>query len=303
MINPNKISVKTKLIITTSVIWTVVSFIISLGIASDNDSGYFLENILTFLTSFLMLTAPAWIYWSSFWIWGDGVHNALKNIFTKLARKFGTLNKNKGLLLRKISYALILIVSMIIAGSVTKLIVKDLFVDRRFEKLATTKLEELGATEAEVKNLLPKIKKYKGDFDKLWDEKDFRSIALKNTVSEINKATPTKIDEITQLTEASTDGDRALSYKYKVDLNYYEAAKIYYKIQNSLHRDRKKYWCHDNRAADYRKMRSIIEYVYFDKEMKLIGRFSLNIEKDCQKDYSSIVEEVYRESEDSKGRF
>jgi len=47
MINPSKTSVKTKIIITISAIWTLFSLIISTSVAINNDYGHFLESIKT----------------------------------------------------------------------------------------------------------------------------------------------------------------------------------------------------------------------------------------------------------------
>ena len=71
MNNLNSLSIRRKIIITSSVAWTVISFILSLYITKDSDEGYFLSNFLTFLTSFLVLATPSWLYWVTFWIWGD----------------------------------------------------------------------------------------------------------------------------------------------------------------------------------------------------------------------------------------
>jgi hypothetical protein len=57
-----------KIIVFLSIIWTVFGFIFSVFISNDSSSGSF----LVFLASLALLTLPVWIYWTGFWIWGDG---------------------------------------------------------------------------------------------------------------------------------------------------------------------------------------------------------------------------------------
>ena len=259
--------------------WTVISFILSLYITIDGDEGYFLDNLLTFFTSFLALTAPAWLYWISFWIWGKTLHRLVKKVSCQLVERLAALSKNKLSLIRRLSYVIILILSMLIAGSLSRTVVKNFFENRKI----TTKLLELGATKNEIESLRPKIKRgdFKSDFELLWNEKDFRSIMLRKAVSEINKQIPTKIDEITYIVGASTDEDRTLFYKFKVDTSYEEGKKIIDIIDDVMHQARKKYWCHDSRAADFRKMKAIIVYEYFSKEIDPIGSNMFDIDKEC----------------------
>lgn len=275
----SNLSVRKKIIITVSAMWTVISFILSLYITIDGDEGYFLDNLLTFFTSFLALTAPAWLYWISFWIWGKTLHRLVKKISCQLVERLAALSKNKLSLIRRLSYVIILILSMLIAGSLSRTVVKSFLENRKI----TTELSALGATKNEIESLRPKIKRgdFKSDFELLWNEKDFRSIMLRKAVSEINKQIPTKIDEITYIVGAYTDEDRTLFYKFKVDTSYEEGKKIIDIIDDVMHQARKKYWCHDSRAADFRKMKAIIVYEYFSKEIDPIGSNMFDIGKEC----------------------
>ena len=276
--------------------WTVISFILSLYITIDGDEGYFVSNLLTFFTSFLALTTPAWLYWISFWIWGNDLHRLIKNFSCRLTKKLEALRKNKPPLIRRPLYAIILIISILIAGSLSRVIVKSFFENRKI----TTKLSALGATTDEINNLKTKIKNHKGSFESFWDEKDFRSIMLRKAVSEINKQIPAKIDEITDLVGASTDGDRTLSYRFKVDVTYEKGKNIIGINNNLLRWDRRKYWCHDARAAEFRKMNSIIIYEYFSQDMLFIRSYLFDIGAECENSrankYKKEIHEIYEES-------
>ncbi len=258
--------------------WTVISFILSLCITIDGDEGYFLDNLLTFFTSFLALTAPAWLYWISFWIWGKTLHRLVKKISCQLVERLAVLSKNKLSLIRRLSYVIILILSMLIAGSLSRTVVKNFFENRKI----TTKLLELGATKDEIENLETKIKNIKGNFESLWNEKDFRSMMLRNAVLSINKNTPIKIDDLVYLIESHTDGDRALFYKYRVDMTYDEGKKILNKYKDASYQGRKEYWCHDDRAAEFRKMESVIVYEYFSQDMLAIESYLFDIGIECR---------------------
>lgn len=292
MVSPSQISVKAKIIITISTIWAVVSLIISLGITSDNDEGYFLENASNFLTSFLVFTAPVWIYWSSLWIWGDGIHNAPKNLLKKFFKIIRTVNKNKASLFRKLSYILMLLIIMAISGSIARSLVKGFFDNKK----AIATLESLGATKDEIISLTAKIRNYEGNFESLlYEEKDFRAILLRNAVSSISKDLPIRIDDLTYLVDVSTDGDRTLSYKYKVNLDYNEGNRIYSEYSKLMYSDRKKYWCHDDKAVEFRKMNSKILYEHFSRDMIFIGSYLFDIEKECPDLYRAYEATVYEE--------
>ncbi len=173
---------------------------------------------------------------------------------------------------------IILILSMLIAGSLSRTVVKNFFENRKI----TTKLLELGATKDEIENLETKIKNIKGNFESLWNEKDFRSMMLRNAVLSINKNTPIKIDDLVYLIESHTDGDRALFYKYRVDMTYDEGKKILNKYKDASYQGRKEYWCHDDRAAEFRKMESVIVYEYFSQDMLAIESYLFDIGIECR---------------------
>ncbi|MCE3255599.1 MAG: hypothetical protein K0R25_1093 [Rickettsiaceae bacterium] len=274
-------SVKRKIIITASGIWTVISLILSLCITEDNDKGYFLSNFLTLFISFLTLTIPVWLYWIAFWIWGDVMDKLIGNFFsisfiTNLRRKITPS-------LRKVSYVVILLFSMLVAASLAHTTVKSFFENRKV--IAGIKeLSAIGATEVEIEDLIAKTRNHKISSGNLLEEKSFRSIILRNVVSQINKQSPTKIDELTYLIEAKTDGDRTLSYKYRVDVNDDEGKRIFDKSKDTMYWDRKKYWCQDERAVEFRKMKAIIIYEYFSKEKTLVGSYLIDIQKECEED-------------------
>lgn len=145
-----------------------------------------------------------------------------------------------------------------------------------------TELKKYGATEQEIRDIISKFKKNKKDrYKDLWEEKSFRSIVLRYVVSNTNKDLPQKIDEVTYLIKVESDEDRSFDYKFRTEFSYDEGKKIFDKSKDILYQDRKKYWCHDNRADEYRKMKSIITYDYFSKDMRSLGFYQIDIKKDC----------------------
>ncbi len=120
-----------------------------------------------------------------------------------------------------------------------------------------------------------------GEFEYLWNEKSFRSIILRHTASLINEETPIKIDEVTYLIKVEAHEDRSFSYKYRINFTYDKGKKFFDGYKETLHQDIKKYWCYDKKAADFRKMKVIVFYEYFSKDMSPIGSYTIDIGKEC----------------------
>jgi hypothetical protein len=280
MNNLKNLSVKRKVIISLSLMWTVLSFIVAIYIIAEDGSSDVLENFLTSLISFLIFTAPVWMYWIALWIWGKSVEKLINNLLIYPLRKFILLSKNIIPTVRNSLRTIIFIFLIIAAALISRAVVKSVFKSFSDNKEVVKQLSDLGATEEAAKYLSTKIKNHKG-FEYLWDEKSFRAIILRKTVSEINKETPTKIDELTYLIESSTDGDRTMSYKYKVNFTYDEGKKILDGREDAMYQDRKKYWCHDDLSSEFRKMKAIVVYEYFSSDMSPIGSYTINIGKDC----------------------
>ena len=185
---------------------------------------------------------------------------------------------------RNILYGAVLFITLLVAYGLPHAAVKSFFENRRVvsdNKKVTEELLDLGAREDEIRELKTKIKNHKNGLDDLWDEKSFRSIVLRNAVSQMNKQNPTKIDELTYLIEATTDGDRTISYKFRADTTYDEGKKIFDNYKDVLRQDRIKYWCHDDRAIEFRKMKATAVYEYFSKDMLPIGNYLIDINQEC----------------------
>ena len=59
---------KEKITVALSTIWVILSFVISGFISSASAS----SSTLVFLSIFLVITSPVWLYWTGLWIWGNG---------------------------------------------------------------------------------------------------------------------------------------------------------------------------------------------------------------------------------------
>lgn len=62
------LSIKEKVVVAISAVWTVIGFIFSVFIVNDSQH----NSSLTFLAALLIFTAPVWLYWTGVWIWGSG---------------------------------------------------------------------------------------------------------------------------------------------------------------------------------------------------------------------------------------
>ncbi len=182
--------------------------------------------------------------------------------------------------LKKLTYVFFLIISALIAGSISRGFVKDFFESRKLQ----SELKKIGATDDEAKEIIgasSKITNKKDDPDSLYQVKAFRALMLRKSALAMNKDTPTKIDEITYLIKVSTDEDKTLKYTFKVNVPHNSGKEIFNKIKTSLIQDRKIYWCYDKKAADFRKIKAKIFYDYLSNDMLPIGSYEINIEKDC----------------------
>jgi len=343
MNNLKSLSVKRKIIISLSLVWAVLSFIVAIYIIVEDGSSDVLENFLTFLISFLIFTAPVWIYWTVFWIWGESAEKLTNDILVSLSIKLTGLGKKIISIVKRNLYKTILLLSIIVVSLISGTIVKSAFRSFSENKEIVEVLSNLGATENEIKDLTVIIKSIKAlkanqpktnyafaidetaknytveiksaigvkdmkhsesageytaaiiemfekeneeffrnkDNTNLLDAKSFRSIMLRYAASEINKKIPIKIDELTYLIEFRTDGDRMISYKTRVDFAYSDAKKIFDYRKDAMYQGRKKYLCQDKQSAKLRRVRAIVVYEYFSKDMSPIGSLSIDIGKEC----------------------